>query len=52
MFVVVMIVTIRSTINMRSEVLTAEKMSIMVFWVITPYGLVGGYQCCGGTLTS
>jgi hypothetical protein len=26
------------------EVLTAEKMSIMVFWVVTPCVLVGGYQ--------
>jgi hypothetical protein len=21
----------------------------MVFWVMTPYGFAGGYQCIGGT---
>jgi hypothetical protein len=33
---------------MRFEVLTVVKMS-MVFWVVTPCGLVGRYQCFGGT---
>jgi hypothetical protein len=26
---------------MRFEVLTAVKLSVLFFWVITPYGLVG-----------
>jgi len=29
---------------MRSEVLTAVKMSVLVFWVVTSNGLVGKYQ--------
>jgi hypothetical protein len=29
---------------MRFEVCTAIKMSIVVFWVVTACGLVGGYQ--------
>jgi hypothetical protein len=28
---------------MRFEVLTALKMSVLVFWVMTPCGLVSGY---------
>jgi hypothetical protein len=28
----------------RFEVLTAVKMSLLVFWVITPCGLIGRYQ--------
>lgn len=27
------------------EVLTEMKMSILVFWIVKPYGLVGRYQC-------
>jgi hypothetical protein len=26
----------------RSDVLTAVKMSIVVMWVVTPYGVLGG----------
>jgi hypothetical protein len=33
----------------RFEVLTAVKMLIVVFWVVTPCSLVGGYQRLGGT---
>jgi hypothetical protein len=29
------------------EVLTAVKISVLVLWVIMPYGLVGTYQCFG-----
>jgi hypothetical protein len=35
--------------DLRSEVLTAVKMSMLVFWVVTPCGLVNGYQRFGGT---
>jgi hypothetical protein len=31
------------------EILTAVKMSIFVFWVLTPCGLVGRYHRFGGT---
>jgi hypothetical protein len=34
---------------MRPEVHTAVKMSMLVFWVVTPCGHVVGYQCFGGT---
>jgi hypothetical protein len=34
---------------MRFEVLMAVKMSMLVSWVVTPYGLVGRYQRLGGT---
>jgi hypothetical protein len=34
---------------MRFDVLTAVKMSMLVFWVVTPCGLVGRYQRFGGT---
>jgi hypothetical protein len=34
---------------MRFEVVTAVKMLMLVFWVVTPYGLVDKYQCFGGT---
>jgi hypothetical protein len=30
--------------NMRLEVFTAVKMSMLVFWLVTPCELVGGYQ--------
>jgi hypothetical protein len=30
------------------EVLTAVKMLMLFFWVVTPHGLVGRYQCFGG----
>jgi hypothetical protein len=33
---------------MRFEVLAKVNMSMLVFWVVTPYGLVGGYQRFGG----
>jgi hypothetical protein len=33
----------------KLEVLTAAKMSMLVFWVIKPCGLVGRYQHFGGT---
>jgi hypothetical protein len=36
-----------SLLAKRSEVLTAVKMSILVFWVVTPCGLVGRYQRFG-----
>jgi hypothetical protein len=29
----------------RFEVPTAAKMSVLFFWVVTPCGLVGRYQC-------
>jgi hypothetical protein len=35
--------------NMRFEVLTAVKMLILVFWVVTSYGHVGRYQHFRGT---
>jgi hypothetical protein len=34
---------------MRFEVLTAVKMSMLLFWIVTPCGLVGRYQGFGGT---
>jgi hypothetical protein len=44
---------LRSTLQprycMRTEVLTAVKLSVLVVWVVTPCGLVGRYQCFGGT---
>jgi hypothetical protein len=33
----------------KSEVLTAVKMSMLFFWVITPCGLASRYQRFGGT---
>jgi hypothetical protein len=33
---------------MRFEVLTAVKMLMLIFWVFTPYGLVGTYKRFGG----
>jgi hypothetical protein len=33
----------------RSEVLKAVKMSMLIFWVVTPCALVSRYQCFGGT---
>jgi hypothetical protein len=30
--------------NVRFEVLTAVKMSMLVFWVVTSCGLVGRYR--------
>jgi hypothetical protein len=35
--------------HIRFEVLTAVKMSILVFWDVTPRRLVGGYHRFGGT---
>jgi hypothetical protein len=34
---------------MRSEVLTAVEMSVLVVWAVTPCGLVGRDQCFLGT---
>jgi hypothetical protein len=36
--------------RVRSDVLTAAKMSMLVFWVVTPCGLVGRYQSFGETV--
>jgi hypothetical protein len=33
----------------RCEVLTAMKALMLVFWVVKQCGLVGKYQCFGGT---
>jgi hypothetical protein len=33
----------------RFEVLMVVKMLMMMFWVVTPYGLVGRSQCFGET---
>jgi hypothetical protein len=30
--------------HLRSEVLTAVKMSVLFFWVVTPCGIAGTYQ--------
>jgi hypothetical protein len=35
--------------NMRFEVLVAVKMSVLVFWLVTPCGFVGRYQHFGET---
>jgi hypothetical protein len=35
--------------NVRYEVLTAMKMSMFVFWVVTPCGLVSRFQRFGET---
>jgi hypothetical protein len=32
----------------RFEVLTAVKMSVLLFWVMMLCGIVGRYQCFGG----
>jgi hypothetical protein len=34
---------------MRFEVLAAVKVSMLVFWLVAPCGLVGRYQLFGGT---
>jgi hypothetical protein len=34
------------------EILTAMKMSIVVFQIVTPRGIAGGYQRFGGTLVN
>jgi hypothetical protein len=36
---------------MRFEVLTAVKMLMLVFWIVTPCGLVGRYQRFGLFMT-
>jgi hypothetical protein len=36
--------------RMRFEVLTAIKMPMLVFWVVTPCGLLGGYPEDGGSM--
>jgi hypothetical protein len=30
------------------EVITAVKMPIVIYWIVTPCGLAGGYQRLGG----
>jgi hypothetical protein len=35
--------------EVRFEVLTAMKVSMLVFWVVSPCGLIGRYQSFGGT---
>jgi hypothetical protein len=35
--------------NTRSVVLTAVKIPVLMFWVVTPYELVGRYERFGGT---
>jgi hypothetical protein len=32
---------------MKFKVLMAMKMLVVALWVVTPRGLVGGYQCFG-----
>jgi hypothetical protein len=32
--------------GMRSEIQTAVKMSMQVFWVVKPHRFVGRQQCC------
>jgi hypothetical protein len=39
-------------LNVRFEVLTAVKMSLLFLWVVTPCGLVGRYHCFGGKYAS
>jgi hypothetical protein len=34
---------------MKFEVLTAVKMSMLFFWIVTSCGLAGRYQRFGGT---
>jgi hypothetical protein len=36
-------------IYLRYEVLTAVKMSVLVFWVLTPYGFADRYYRFGET---
>jgi hypothetical protein len=36
------------TFLLRFEVFTTVKMSMLVFWIVTPCGLVGRYQRFGG----
>jgi hypothetical protein len=33
---------------MQGEISTATKIYVMVFWVMTPFSDVVGYQCFGG----
>jgi hypothetical protein len=37
---------------MRFDVVIAVKMSMLVFWVVTPCGLAGRYQRSGGNIAS
>jgi glucan phosphoethanolaminetransferase (alkaline phosphatase superfamily) len=39
----------RSARSVRFEVFTEVKIWIVVFWVMTPRNLLGGYHCFGGT---
>lgn len=36
-------------ILLRFEVFTSVKTSMLIFWIVTPCGLVGIYQCFKGT---
>jgi hypothetical protein len=36
---------------MRFEVLTGAKMSVLIYWIVMPRGLVGRYQSFEGTST-
>lgn len=36
-------------LNVRSEVLTVVKMTMLFFWVITPCRFEGRYKCSGET---
>jgi hypothetical protein len=42
----------QTTGPMRFEVLTVVKMSVLVFWVVTLCGLVGGHQFSSEMLVS
>jgi hypothetical protein len=35
--------------KMRFEVFTVIQIWFVVFWVMMPHGLIGGYQCFGVT---
>jgi hypothetical protein len=37
-------------VRIRFKVLLAVKMSVAVFWIVTPCGLAGGCQHFGGTV--
>jgi hypothetical protein len=35
--------------NMRFEILAAVQISMLILWVVTPFGLVSRYQCFEAT---
>jgi hypothetical protein len=39
-------------INLKFVVLTTVKMSVVVFWVVMPCSLIGGYRCSSKTLVT